>query len=229
VTWRAFVRAPRARRFLVVVGLGTAAFNMQDIVLEPYGGEILGLSVAATTQLTALLAFGALVAFGLAARALARGGDACRIAAYGALVGLVAFPAVLFAAPVGSALLFRIGATLIGFGGGLFAVGTLTAAMDFERDGQAGLALGAWGAVQATAAGLSIALGGALRDFVSSVAAQGMFGPAVDGPTAGYSAVYQLELILLFITLAAIGPLVRPARANPAQFRSTFGLAEFPG
>ncbi len=228
-SWHAFVQAPRARRFLFVVGAGTAAFNMQDIVLEPYGGEILKLSVSATTQLTAMLATGALAAFALAARALSRGTDACRIAAYGVLVGLVAFPAVLFAAPLDSAVLFRVGAVLIGFGGGLFGVGTLTAAMDFERDGQAGLALGAWGAVQATTAGLSIALGGVLRDVVSHLAAQGVFGPAVTGTTAGYSAVYQVELVLLFVTLAAVGPLVRASRAVPAQYRSTFGLAEFPG
>ena len=44
------------------------AFNMQDVVLEPYGGEILKLSVGATSALTALMAAGALVAFALAAR-----------------------------------------------------------------------------------------------------------------------------------------------------------------
>ena len=43
------------------VGLGTAAFSMQDILLEPYGGEILHLTVGATTALTALLAAGALM------------------------------------------------------------------------------------------------------------------------------------------------------------------------
>jgi hypothetical protein len=32
-------RAAAAMRFLVAVGLGTAAFNMQDIILEPYGGD----------------------------------------------------------------------------------------------------------------------------------------------------------------------------------------------
>ena len=52
----------------------------------------------------------------------------------------------------------------IGLGGGLFAVGTLYAAMKLEDGGYVGLALGAWGAVQASAAGLAIALGGALRD-----------------------------------------------------------------
>ncbi len=42
--WRAFMQndrvgGTRPRRFLVAVGLGTAGFSMQDILLEPYGGE----------------------------------------------------------------------------------------------------------------------------------------------------------------------------------------------
>jgi MFS transporter, BCD family, chlorophyll transporter len=56
-----------------VVFLGTMAFNMQDVLLEPYGGEILGLSVSATTLLTALWATGALMGFALA-REMARAG-----------------------------------------------------------------------------------------------------------------------------------------------------------
>ncbi len=58
--WRAFIAQPDARRFLWAVALGTLAFNMQDIVLEPYGGEILRLGVGATSALTALMAGGAL-------------------------------------------------------------------------------------------------------------------------------------------------------------------------
>jgi len=227
--WGAFVRHGRSQRFLLAVGLGTAGFSMQDILLEPYGGEILGLSVGATTVLTALLAGGTLVAFAVAARRLAAGADPHRLAACGALAGLAAFAAVLFAAPLDSALLFRAGTVLIGFGGGLFAVGTLTAAMARERDGNSGLALGAWGAVQATAAGGGIALGGALRDTVSHLAGQGLLGPALTGPATGYGVVYHLEIVLLFATLIAIGPLVR--RPEPARPRLApgFGLAEFPG
>ena len=66
------MQAARPVRLLVVVVLGALAFNMQDVLLEPYGGEILGLSVSATTLLTASSAMGALVGFGLAARWLAR-------------------------------------------------------------------------------------------------------------------------------------------------------------
>jgi MFS transporter, BCD family, chlorophyll transporter len=58
--FRAFVQPRRTKRFLVAMGLGTAAFGMQDIVLEPYGGEVLKLAVGETSALTALLAGGSL-------------------------------------------------------------------------------------------------------------------------------------------------------------------------
>jgi len=226
--WGDFLAGGRAGRLLVAVGLGTAGFSMQDILLEPYGGEVLSLSVAGTTTLTAVFAAGSLAGFVLAARRLARGHDPLRIAALGVLVGIFAFSAVVFAGALASPLLFRAGTLLIGCGGGLFAVGTLTAAMNLADGGQSGLALGAWGAVQATAAGVAIALGGAIRDGVTTLGAQGVLGPAFTGPAVGYGVVYHLEIALLFITLVAIGPLVRRPAPSPTPTPSKFGLAEFP-
>lgn len=225
-SWRQFTRHSRAIRFLVTVGLGTAAFNMQDIVLEPYGGEILHLPVGATTALTAMLAGGMLIAFSLAARFLGHGADPYRIAAYGVVIGLFAFAAVILAAPMSSPLLFRLGVPAIGFGGGFFSVGTLAGAMARERNGESGLALGAWGAVQATSAGLAIALGGAVRDLVTTLATHGSLGPVMTGASVGYGAVYQIEILLLFATLVAIGPLVRSGAAS--RHTTGYGLAEFP-
>ena len=168
-------------------------------------------------------------AFALASSTLSRGADPYRLAGYGALAGIFAFSAIVFAAPLGSAGLFRVGTALIGFGGGLFAVGTLTGAMSLADSGNSGLALGAWGAVQASATGIAIALGGFLRDAVSGFAEAGLLGPALTGPSVGYGVVYHLEILLLFVTLIAIGPLVRPARELRLRPQSTFGLAEFPG
>jgi MFS transporter, BCD family, chlorophyll transporter len=223
--WRRFIAHNRARRFLWATGLGTMAFNMQDIVLEPYGGEILHLSVGATSALTAMLAGGALIGFLVAGRALARGADPLRLAAYGALAGLPAFSAVIFAAPLDAGWLFRAGALGIGLGGGLFAVGTLFAAMRMEEGGFVGLALGAWGAVQSTAAGLAMFFGGALRDVVSSLSTEGALGAALAGPATGYSAVYHVEMLLLFVTLIAIGPIVgRGSRAAPQESEAPLNL-----
>ncbi|WP_119169135.1 BCD family MFS transporter [Algihabitans albus] len=232
--WDGIRDGGRTRRLLVAVFLGTAGFSMQDVLLEPYGGEILNLSVGATTQLTAILAGGSLVGFALAARRLSRGGDPFRLAALGMLVGIAAFSAVIFAAPLESVAMFRVGTALIGFGGGLLAVGTLTAAMaiaDTKAAGS-GMALGVWGAVQATAAGGAIALGGLLRDTVGHLASIGALGPALTDPSIGYSVVYHLEILLLFAALVAIGPLVR-VDSGVASVRlerpARFGLADFPG
>jgi MFS transporter, BCD family, chlorophyll transporter len=226
--WAALNRDGRRHRFLLAVGLGTAAFAMQDVLLEPYGAELLGLAVAATTTLTAFQALGALAAFALAARRLGRGADPYRLAAFGLLAGIVAFSAVIFAAALHSALLFRTGALLIGFGAGLYAVSTLTSAMDVPHGDDSGLALGAWGAVQATAMGVGVALGGLLRDLVGALATQGALGSALAGDATGYLFVYHVEIALLFSALVALGPLVRSAAAGsrPAH---PFGLAEFPG
>ena len=125
-----------------------------------------------------------------------------------------------------SPVLFRLGVLSIGFGGGFFAVGTLAGAMARERNGESGLALGAWGAVQATSAGLAIALGGAVRDGITSLATHGALGPVMTGASVGYGAVYQIEILLLFATLVTIGPLVR---SGVTSRRSTsYGLAGFP-
>jgi len=222
-----FARTPGAKRLLLVLALGTAAFSMQDVLLEPYGGQVLKLGVGATTMLTALLAGGTIAGLALAARWLTGGLDPCRLAAFGALAGLPAFACVIMSAPLESALVFRLGTILIGFGGGLFAVGMLTAAMDLARDSDSGLALGAWGAVQATAMGLAVAIGGGVRDAVHAMAEGGVLGPAFSNPDSAYGVVYHIEIALLFATLVAVGPLVRYAR--PHEHNRTFGLAEFPG
>ena len=195
---RLFAQGDQALRRLLAVGLGTMAFSMGDVLLEPFGGEILHLAVSDTTLLTALLAFGGLTGFAWASRVLGRGADPFRMACGGVLVGVPAFTAVLMSAPQASLLLFSLGTLFIGFGAGLFGHGTLTATMNHAPAGQAGLALGAWGAVQATAAGLAMGLGGIIRDLMALV---------VDSETA-YAFVYSLEVVLLLITLYAMYPLI---------------------
>jgi MFS transporter, BCD family, chlorophyll transporter len=226
-SYREFMRGGPATRLLVAVGLGGAGFNMQDILLEPYGGEILGLSVSGTTTLTALMAGGTLCGLFIAARWLNKGRDPHHLAALGAVIGIGGFSSVIFSAPLSSLPLFLSGIACIGVGGGWFSVGTLTASMALSTRGQSGLAIGAWGAVQATMVGLGVATGGFLRDLVSRLAVEGSLGPGLTTSAIGYSFVYHLEVALLFGTLVAIGPLVRPGR-RAEQTPSQFGLAEFP-
>jgi BCD family chlorophyll transporter-like MFS transporter len=185
------------------------AFSMEDVLLEPYGGQILNLTVGSTTKLTATLALGGLCGFGLASRVLSRGADPFRMASIGALVGVPAFLSVIAAAPFASPLLFAFGTLLIGFGAGLFGHGTLTATMNRAPEHQRGLALGAWGAVQASAAGIAVAISGVIRDVISGLAGQHAVFRGLSGPASGYVAVYALEVLLLLMTMVAMAPLIR--------------------
>jgi BCD family chlorophyll transporter-like MFS transporter len=228
--WRTFSGGGQAVRLLVASGLGFFAFNLQDVLLEPYGGEILRLSVSDTTLLTGIMAVGAVIAFGLSAAMLRRHHDPIRLAATGALLGIVAFAMITFASALETPHLFRFGVALIGFGEGLFGVGTLSYAMDLKDASQHGIALGAWGAVFATAEGLSFAVSGVMKDWLSHLVVRGALGPGLSTPAVPYSMVYLLEVFVLFATLVALGPLVsrRTAQRTSADPSRAFGLADIP-
>jgi len=179
--------------------MGTFAFNMEDILLEPYGGEVLNMSVSATTLLTATLCVGGLLGFAWASRVLGRGADPYRMSWAGVLLGIPAFAAVIASGYLDLQWLFSLGVLFIGLGGGLFSHGTLTSCMNLAPKEQSGLALGAWGAVQASAGGLAMALGGVSRDVVNLM---------TDG-VLGYVSVYGFEILMLILTAYVLYPLVR--------------------
>jgi BCD family chlorophyll transporter-like MFS transporter len=227
--WQSLIQNKKAKRLLLAVALGTLAFGMQDILLEPFGAERLEMSVSETTRLTAIFAVGTLIGFAIAARGLTAGFEPHRLGACGLLVGIFSFCLVIFAEPLGSATVFQAGALMIGLGGGLFSVCMLTSAMTLAKSTDSGIALGAWGAVQATAAGVALALGGGLKDAAEWVAQTGWFGETLDHPAIGYTLVYHVEILLLFVALAVLGPIARlDENANEASPDRPFGLAAFP-
>jgi BCD family chlorophyll transporter-like MFS transporter len=206
--WHGHLEGGGARLRLVAIALGTLAFGMQDVLLEPYGGQVLRMGVGETTWLTATMAAGGLLGFGLASAILNRGADPARMAMMGAVAGIPAFTAVILSGTILSIPIFASGTLLIGFGAGIFSHGTLTMTMKFASKDQAGLALGAWGAVQATAAGIAVALGGLLRDLVGALAVQGWFGQALAQSAFGYAFVYFLEILLLIATVTVMRRLI---------------------
>ncbi|MCC5860673.1 MAG: PucC family protein [Gammaproteobacteria bacterium] len=229
--WARMSRGAGAIRSLVAVGIGTLAFSMADILLEPYGGQILGMTVAETTRLTAILALGTLIGFALASRFMAHGVDPLRVASVGAIVGIPSFLAVIFSAPIESTVLFTMANFAIGFGAALFSHGTLTSTMRLAPREQSGLALGAWGSVQATALGLGIAFSGIARDVITAVGIGADWGLRLGGAAAGYIVVYGVEIALLVATVIVIIPLVGRLRGYAMQDSSEasdVGLARQP-
>ncbi|WP_299154747.1 PucC family protein [uncultured Tateyamaria sp.] len=204
------VKANGMTRLLGVIALGTFGFGMADVLLEPYGGQVLGLSVAGTTKLTALLAAGTLCGFVLAARNLGQGGSPTRFSMIGAAVGIPGFLAIILSAQGFGIPLFMVGTLTTGIGAGLFGHATLTATIRNAPKDRIGLALGAWGAVQATAAGIGIALAGIVRDLI--VGWHGDVGRAAQTP---YTLVFMVEIVFLVLAILILLPaLKRPVKPD---------------
>lgn len=201
--WATLVRRPGMLRLLVVIALGTFGFGMADVLLEPYGGQALGLSVGSTTKLTALLAGGTLLGFGFAARALGRGAAPDTFALIGAAVGVPGFVGIIISSHGGDIALFLAGTFATGVGAGMFGHATLTSAIRHAPRDRVGLALGAWGAVQATAAGFGVAAAGLVRDIIV-----GWQDPAGLSAQTPYSIVFLIEVVFLILAILVLWPAV---------------------
>ncbi|WP_309663388.1 PucC family protein [Tabrizicola sp.] len=207
--WARLTQGPGVLRLLTVIAFGTAGFGMADVLLEPFGGQVMAMTVAQTTQLTVFLALGSLLGFGLASRLLGNGARPLAVAFAGALTGVPAFGLIILSASLTLPPLLSMATMLAGFGAGLFGHGTLTATMRSAPRDQIGLALGAWGTVQTTAAGVAIAVGGVIRDVLENAPAAGA--SAADP----YIPVFGLEIALLLLALIVALPLLRATLAEP--------------
>jgi MFS transporter, BCD family, chlorophyll transporter len=205
-SWQKLTESRGMITLLAVIALGTAGFGMADVLLEPFGGQVLGMTVAETTRLTVVLAGGSLLGFGYASGWLAQGARPMDVASIGALIGIPSFGLIIFSAIHVSTVLLMVATFGTGLGAGLFSHGTLTATMRAAPRAQIGLALGAWGAVQTTSAGVAIAMGGVIRDMIAQDMSGGTFG-GVLGPAAAYVPVFGLEAALLALALLVALPL----------------------
>lgn len=170
-----------------IIFIATMAFATHDVLLEPYGGQVLGMSVAETMQLTALWGVMTIVGVGSAGAMLWRKVAPAALIGIGCFVGVLGF-GMVGASDIHSVTLFRFGVGLISMGKGLFIVGSVILVMSLVDVSHAGLFLGIWGIVQAMAQGVGVIGGGFIRDF-----AQWQW----NNVALGYNVVYLSSLFLL--------------------------------
>jgi len=178
---------PALRSMFVIATLG---FGTHDVLLEPYGADILDMSVTATTLLTALWGVAMIIAVITAGWWLWTRGQSGRLLISGALVGMMGFLTVTYAGTIESTLLFQVGVAGIGFGRGLFIVGSIATVMSLADRGHTGLFMGIWGVVQSLAQGFGTIGGGVARDAIGSATGNVLW---------GYVAVYAAASVFLFV------------------------------
>ena len=176
------------KQLLTVIFIATMAFATHDVLLEPYGGQVLGMSVSATMELTALWGLATIVGVVAAGLYLWRKGSPVTLITVGCVVGLLGFTVISFASDAALVTPFRFGVAFISIGRGLFLVGTIITIMSLTDVSHAGLFLGVWGIVQAMAQGIGIIGGGIVRDVAQAL---------TQNVVLGYTIVYGLSVFFL--------------------------------
>lgn len=209
---------PRVRIFTVFVFASMLAYNLQDLILEPFAGHVFGLTVGESTKLGGMHHAGALmgmIAVLLAGTVLARwvivplrvwvvGG--CLLSGI-SLVGLAYGGLHAQTWPV-AANIFTLG-----LANGAFAVAAIGAMMGLARegnDGREGLRMGLFGAAQAIAFGLGSFAGTAMVDVMRFLTEQ---------DAVAYGSVFAFEgfvflvaaILALRLTSPNAGADMRPA------------------
>lgn len=210
---------PRVRVFTIFVFASMLAYNLQDLILEPFAGHVFGLTVGESTKLGGMHHAGALmgmIAVLVGGTVLARwitvpirvwivGG--CLLSGL-SLVGL-AYGGMHAASWPIAANIFTLG-----LANGAFAVAAIGAMMGLAReggDGSEGLRMGLFGAAQAIAFGVGSFAGTAMVDVMRLLMAQ---------DALAYGSVFAFEGIVFIVAAALALRLTSPtadAGARPAM------------
>lgn len=159
-------RSRQTRLFFTFMLLGLFFHFLQDVILEPFGGEVLGLGVRQTTMFNAYNMVGVITGLLLGgAWAIPRFGKK-RVTALGNAISIVAFALLVAIALRREPGPVPIAIALVGLGTGAFTVGGVSLMMDLTVSGQAGLFVGAWTLAQALAKFGSSVLSGGIHDLV---------------------------------------------------------------
>jgi len=145
--------------FLVIL---TLSLFMQDSVLEPYGGEVFGMSIAETTRLNIPYGIGTLIGIGFTGFAIVPRLGKKNTTKFGCLGVAICFLLIILSGFYRSQDLLKFSLFLFGIFSGIITAGATSLMLDLTAAATAGTFIGAWGLAQAMARGLATVVGGAV-------------------------------------------------------------------
>jgi BCD family chlorophyll transporter-like MFS transporter len=184
---------PQVRRLFVVVIFTFTGTLAQDVLLEPYGALVLGMSVGQTTRLTMFWGLGVLVAMLLSGLLLLRWLGALRLMRIGLGLSIVVFSGVAAVGLAGAPESFRWLVLGLGFCAGLTGAGMLSSVVEFTTPERAGLLMGVWGMANMLGHAAGSLMGGVIVDTLRL---------ATGSALVAYTGLFAFEVTLL---VAALG------------------------
>lgn len=182
----------QVRTFFTLILFAFIGTLAQDVLLEPFGALVLGLSPSATTRLTAFWGVGVLLAMLLAGTLLLRFLAFLTVLRIGLVASALAFGSVIGLAVSGNADLFRYFVFAMGFGTGIAGAGMLTGLAHFTTTVRAGMLMGVWGMANLLGRASGSIIGGVVVESLQWATGSAMI---------GYTAVFAIEVVMLLVAL----------------------------
>jgi BCD family chlorophyll transporter-like MFS transporter len=215
---RTMLAKPNARDFFWLLSAGAIAAFAQDAILEPFGGDLFGLSVGETTRFNAYYYSGVLLTM-MVGSALTRQWPPQKFTGVtaGGLVAIAATLGLLAAAALGRVESLLVpGLFLFGIASGIYTVGGLSLMIAMTDERHAGAYLGLWSMAQLVFRGVGIALGGLVLDVVRNL---------TGSPEWGYASVFLMEIIAALVALAFLARVARIGYLYTPRLRAQEPLA----
>ncbi|MEM5471740.1 BCD family MFS transporter [Hoeflea sp. AS60] len=212
-----------ARLFTVFVFISMLAYSTQDLILEPFGGLLFGLTPGETTQISGLQHSGILLGMALVGvlgsmfakkkPMIIKG-----FIFFGCIGSAIALCGLSLSAMLSPLWPLKANIFLLGFANGVFAVAAIGAMMMLASGGDGaseGIRMGVWGAAQAVSFGLGGFLGTVAIDITRALTG--------DTPLS-FAVVFGLEAGL-FLLAAAIALLIKtPGQSRAADMPSAYAI-----
>lgn len=203
---------PRTRAFAIFVFASMTAYNLQDLILEPFAGHVFAMTVGESTALSGNHHGGALLGMIVV---LLSGTVLQRFITVplrvwivgGCLLSGVALMALAFGAQSAGQWPLAANIFVLGLANGVFAVAAIGAMMGMARDGaeaREGARMGVFGAAQAIGFGLGAFGGTVAADLMRAM---------LTSDALAYGAVFALEG-LIFLIAAALALRVTAASSD---------------
>jgi BCD family chlorophyll transporter-like MFS transporter len=196
---------PQVRRLFVVVICTFTGTLAQDVLLEPYGALVLGLSVGETTRLTMFWGLGVLAAMLLSGGLLLRWLGALKLMRIGLGLSILVFSGVGVLGLTGAPESFRWLVSGLGFCAGLTGAGMLASVVEFTTPERAGLLMGVWGMANMVGHAVGSLMGGVIVDSMRLLTGSAL---------AAYTSLFAGEVVLLVVALTL------SLRLSPARIRA---------
>jgi MFS transporter, BCD family, chlorophyll transporter len=210
ITFRAALRVLTASRqtgiFFSFLVLMTVGLFMQQPILEPYGGEVFGMTVSQSTQLNAFWGIGTLLGITATGFLIVPRWGKQATARFGCRVVAVCFLGVIAVGLTHSQAALQFAMIVLGLGYGLVTNSAVSLMLDLTAAETAGTFIGAWGLAQAMSQASATVVGGALLDVGRS-----LFGSSQ--PLLAYGLVFTLEAVLMLVAVVMLD------QVNVAEFR----------